>query len=55
MLNELDSLRSSLAKSINDGEGTIANKEAELGRLKEEWAQQEASDPAMGHELDGTS
>ena len=55
ILNELDNLRLSLAKSINDGDGTIADKETELARLKQEWAKLEASDPAASHDLDGTT
>lgn len=54
-LNDLDALRLSLAKSINDAEGILASKEAELASLKEECAKLETSDPAAEHELDATT
>jgi kinetochore protein Spc24, fungi type len=53
-LNHLDHTRLSLAKALNDAESSVANKEAELTRLKEELRQLEESDPAAEHQLDGT-
>jgi kinetochore protein Spc24 len=53
-LNHLDAARLSLAKALNDAESALANKQAELTRLKEELRQLEQSDPAAEHELDGT-
>ena len=55
ILNDLDALRLSLAKSINDAEGILATKEAELAHLREECATLETSDPANEHELDATA
>ncbi|KAI0670575.1 hypothetical protein C8Q78DRAFT_1154275 [Trametes maxima] len=55
LMNDLDATRLSLAKSINDAEGGLAGKEAELARLKEETRTLEASDPAAEHELDATA
>ncbi|TDL27565.1 hypothetical protein BD410DRAFT_740734 [Rickenella mellea] len=55
ILNDMDAMRLSLAKSFNDAEGMLASKEAELARLKEEAARLESSDPAAEHDLDGTS
>jgi len=54
-LNDLDATRLSYAKSINDAEGILTNKEAELAGLKEECTKLEASDPATEHELDATA
>ncbi|KAK7466896.1 hypothetical protein VKT23_003960 [Stygiomarasmius scandens] len=56
-LNELDSSRLSLAKSISDAEGLLASREAELAALKEETQSLEIYDPAVEHvkELDGTA
>ena len=56
-LNELDSSRISLAKSISDMEGLIASREAELASLKEEARKLEDYDPAAEHqrEMDGTA
>ncbi|KAF5365727.1 hypothetical protein D9758_003131 [Tetrapyrgos nigripes] len=56
-LNELDSSRLSLAKSISDAEGLLASREAELAALKEETQGLEVYDPAIEHvkELDGTA
>lgn len=53
-LNQLDATRLTLAKAINDAEGTTAAKEAELARLKEEARALEESDPAAEHDLDGS-
>lgn len=53
-LNNLDAVRMSLAKALNDTESAVASKQAELTRLKEELRQLEESDPAAEHELDGT-
>ncbi|KAJ3508633.1 hypothetical protein NLJ89_g5646 [Agrocybe chaxingu] len=56
-LNELDSSRLSLAKSISDAEALLASKEAELAALKEEARMLEVYDPASEHEkeLDGSA
>jgi len=53
-LNELDGARLSLAKAINDAEGALAGKEAELARLKDEARALEVADPAAEHDIDGT-
>ncbi len=50
LLNELDSGKLSLMKSISDMEGMITAKEAELARLKEEARRLEEEDPALEHE-----
>ncbi|KAL4251625.1 Kinetochore protein Spc24 [Abortiporus biennis] len=55
ILNDLDASRLSLAKAINDAEGALASKEAELSRLKEETAALEEADPASEHDLDATA
>ncbi|KAI0708987.1 hypothetical protein C8Q76DRAFT_654415 [Earliella scabrosa] len=54
-MNDLDATRLSLAKAINDAEGALAGKEAELTRLKEETRALEVSDPAAEHDLDATA
>nr|VWO98751.1 Hsp70 [Ganoderma boninense] len=54
-MNDLDATRLSLAKAINDAEGALAGKEAELARLKEETRALETSDPAAEHDLDATA
>ncbi|KAJ7632456.1 hypothetical protein FB45DRAFT_1002884, partial [Roridomyces roridus] len=56
-LNELDSSRLDLAKSIQELEGLVAGKEGELAMLKDEARRQEEYDPAAEHEkeLDGTA
>lgn len=54
-MNDLDGTRLSLAKAINDVEGALAGKEAELARLKEEIRTLETSDPAAEHDLDATA
>ncbi|KAI0747927.1 hypothetical protein C8Q80DRAFT_703095 [Daedaleopsis nitida] len=54
-MNDLDATRLSLAKAINDAEGALAGKEAELTRLKEETHTLEMSDPATEHNLDTTA
>lgn len=54
-MNDLDATRLSLAKAINDAEGALAGKEAELTRLKEETHALEMSDPAAEHDLDATA
>ncbi|THH14714.1 hypothetical protein EW146_g5661 [Bondarzewia mesenterica] len=54
-LNELDAGGISLAKAINDAESALAQKQAELTRLKEEARALEESDPAAEHDLDGTA
>ncbi|KAI0041544.1 hypothetical protein FA95DRAFT_681289 [Auriscalpium vulgare] len=53
-LNQLDATRLTMAKAINDAEGVLASKEAELARLKEEVKALEESDSAAEHDLDGT-
>lgn len=53
-LNHLDASRISLAKALNDTEGAIASKQAEVTQLMEELRQLEESDPAAEHELDAT-
>ncbi|KLO10706.1 hypothetical protein SCHPADRAFT_856279 [Schizopora paradoxa] len=55
ILNDLDAMRLSIAKSINDAEGVLTSKEAELAGLKDECLKLEASDPAAEHELDATA
>lgn len=55
MLNDLDAMRLSIAKSINDAEGVLTSKESELAGLKDECSKLEASDPAAEHELDATA
>lgn len=55
ILNELDATRLSLVKAINDTEGLLASKEAELSRLKEEIRVLEKEDPASEHESDPTA
>ncbi|KAF7966205.1 hypothetical protein HWV62_39694 [Athelia sp. TMB] len=56
-INDLETSRLSLAKAINDAESSLASKEAELARLKEEARTLEEYDPAAEHEkdLDGTT
>jgi kinetochore protein Spc24 len=49
-LNEQDVNRFQLAKAINEAEGLLASKEAELTALNEETRVLEESDPAMEHE-----
>ncbi|KAI0262930.1 hypothetical protein BC834DRAFT_958290 [Gloeopeniophorella convolvens] len=53
-LNRLDASRLSLAKELNDTEGALASRQAELSQLKEEFRQLEESDPAAEHDLDAT-
>lgn len=53
-LAEIDSTRMGIAKAINDTEGHLANKEAELKRVNTEEAALLDRDPAMEHELDAT-
>lgn len=55
MLEELDNKQVSLGKAINEAEGALANKEAELARLKEELQALEEEDPAADHALDATA
>lgn len=56
-LNELDATRLSLAKAINDAESSLASKEAELAKLREDARVLEECDPAVEHEreLNGTA
>ncbi|KAF8590528.1 hypothetical protein K439DRAFT_1657306 [Ramaria rubella] len=55
MMNELEDSRMSLVKAINDGEGLLASKEAELLRLREEERTLEDKDITSDHELDSTA
>ncbi|EED81061.1 predicted protein [Postia placenta Mad-698-R] len=55
MMNKLDATRLSLAKAINDAESSLAGKEAELARLKEETTALEGSDSTTEHDLDATA
>lgn len=55
MLNSLDAARLGYMKRINAVEGSLAEKEAALARLREECAALEASDPASEHELDAST
>lgn len=54
-MNELDATRLSLAKAINDSEGSLASKEAEFARIEDETRALASSDPAAEHELDSTA
>jgi kinetochore protein Spc24, fungi type len=56
-MNELDNSQLSLAKAISEAETLVANREAELARLKEEARKLEQYDPAFEHEkeLDGSA
>ncbi|KAF8892570.1 hypothetical protein BD779DRAFT_1195646 [Infundibulicybe gibba] len=56
-LNDLDTNRLSLAKSISDVENLLTSKKTELAALKEEARRLEDYDPAAEHEkeLDGTA
>lgn len=54
-LNRLDGTKFSLGKAINEAEGVLARKEAELQRLKEELQALEQEDPATEHDLDATA
>lgn len=54
-MNELEDTRMGLCKAINDGEGLLASKEAELVRLREEERQLEDKDVASDHDLDSTA
>jgi len=55
ILHDLDAMRMTIGKSMNDAEDILTSKEAELAGLKEECAKLEASDPATEHELDATA
>ena len=54
-MNELDETRLSLIKAINDAEGALAGKEAELARIQEELKKLKESDPSAEHNLDATA
>lgn len=56
-LNDLDSSRLGLAKSISDAETMLGDKEGELAALKEEARRLEVYDPAAEHakELNGSA
>ncbi|PSS37429.1 hypothetical protein PHLCEN_2v733 [Hermanssonia centrifuga] len=54
-LNKQDGNRISLAKAINEAESSLASKEAELARLRDELHALEESDPAAEHELDASA
>lgn len=51
-INQLDLTRLSLCKAINEFEGLLANKEAELATLREETRELEDCDPAAEHKKD---
>ncbi|EJU05688.1 hypothetical protein DACRYDRAFT_113744 [Dacryopinax primogenitus] len=51
-LIQADATKFQLAKSINDEEGSVAQKEAEVGRLREELVRLEAWDPEGEWEVD---
>lgn len=53
-LTDLDALRISLAKSINDAESQLASREAELSALKKQRLELESRDPANEHQLKST-
>ena len=55
MLNRLEDTRLSLAKAINEMESSLASKESEKARLREELHALEESDPAAEHDLDSTA
>ncbi|KAH9934944.1 uncharacterized protein B0H18DRAFT_979087 [Fomitopsis serialis] len=55
MMNELDETRLSLIKAINDAEGALAGKEAELARVGDELRNLKESDPSAEHMLDATA
>ena len=55
LMNELDETRLSLIKAINDAEGALAGKEAELARIQEELKNLKESDPSAEHSLDATA
>ena len=54
-INHLDAARISLAKALKDADSSVASKQAELSRLKEELRELEESDPAAEYELGGTA
>lgn len=54
-LNRLDGTRLSLGKAINEAEGALARKEAELQALRDELRALEDADPAAEHDLDATA
>jgi kinetochore protein Spc24, fungi type len=55
LLEDLDVKKVSLGKAINEAESSLASKEAELARLKEELQAREEEDPAAEHELNATA
>ncbi|KAK2460580.1 hypothetical protein APHAL10511_007050 [Amanita phalloides] len=55
LLNELDSGKLSLMKSISETEAMITKEEAELARLKDETRKLEECDPASEHEKELSS
>lgn len=54
-MNELDGNRFNLFKSIKEAEETLASKEAELSRLKDDLKLLEARDVVDEVELDGVA
>lgn len=54
-MNALDETRLSLIKAINDAEGALAGKEAELARVQEELKHLKESDPSAEHNLNATA
>ncbi|KAF8507273.1 hypothetical protein JB92DRAFT_2815488 [Gautieria morchelliformis] len=55
LMNELEDTRMGLGKAINDGEGLLASREAELLRLREQERVLEDKDVALDHNLDSTT
>lgn len=57
VVNDLDKTKLSLAKAINSAESSLASKESELTKLKDEFKELEQRDVAKqaGNELDGST
>jgi kinetochore protein Spc24 len=57
IVNDLDKTKLSLAKAINGAESSLASKESELTKLKDEFKELEQHDVAKqaGNELDGST
>jgi len=54
-MNDIEDTRMGLGKAINDSEGFLASKEAELLRLRDEERAFENMDVTSDHELDSTA
>ncbi|KAF8520211.1 hypothetical protein BU17DRAFT_89209 [Hysterangium stoloniferum] len=54
-MNDIEDTRMGLGKAINDAEGLLASKEAELLRLRDEERAFENMDVTSDHELDSTA